>query len=160
LFAATRLLEGLTVEESARIGRPAYSRARVLGKALEAIETQRGRPLFLKDLCRATQVSERTLRNIFQQYFGVSPMRLLKVNRLREIRAALLAADAHGDCVWKIAARFGVWDLSAFASEYKALFGELPHQTLKSPRQMHRDINTTNATWVRYASSKLMQATA
>jgi AraC family ethanolamine operon transcriptional activator len=161
LYSATRLLQSLGgTDEGVRIGRPAYSRARVLARALEAIESHRGKSLFLRDLCRATQVSERTLRNIFQQYFGVSPMRLLKVNRLREIRAALLDAEVHGDCVWKIASRFGVWDLSAFAAEYKALFNELPHQTLRSQRPTPRQVNATNATWVRYASSKLMQASA
>jgi hypothetical protein len=53
-----------------------------------------------------------------------------------------------------------VWDLSAFAAEYKALFGELPHQTLRTHRHMHRSVSATNATWVRYASSKLMQVSA
>ncbi len=29
-----------------------------------------GQPLFIDDLCRATQVSERALRNIFHEFFG------------------------------------------------------------------------------------------
>ena len=44
-------------------------------------------------MCNATKVSERTLRNIFQEFFGVGPMRLLKVRQLREIRSPAKVVD-------------------------------------------------------------------
>src|SRR5689334_12310958 len=47
VFAASRIIEGITYEQMARVGRPAYSRGHVLAKALETIETQQGKPLFL-----------------------------------------------------------------------------------------------------------------
>jgi AraC family transcriptional regulator, ethanolamine operon transcriptional activator len=161
LLLATRcILESARGNEDVRGGRPSYSRARVISRALALIEAREGKPLFLQDLCRATQVSERTLRNVFQEYFGIGPMRFLKVNRLREIRAALIAADAREDSVWRIATRFGIWDLSAFAHDYKALFGELPHQTLRVPGPANRDEDAMNMTWIRYASRKLAEASA
>ena len=70
------------------------------------------------DLCRATGVAERTLRNIFHEYFGVGPIRFLKVRQLQDIRQALLAADSTHETVTRIAARFGIWDFSLFARNY------------------------------------------
>ncbi|HEY6642016.1 helix-turn-helix domain-containing protein [Povalibacter sp.] len=139
------------------IGRPQVSRTRVIARCLELIDASEGQPLFIDDLCSATQVSERTLRNIFQEYFGVGPMRLLKVRQLREIRSALLKGDAVADTVTKIAARFGVWDFSLFARNYRALYGEAPSQTLRRPRSSpaeRRDDETLSPTWIGYASRR------
>lgn len=49
------------------------------------------------------------------------------------ICAALLRADPQRDTVTRIAARFGIWDFSLFARNYKALFGESPSRTLRTP---------------------------
>lgn len=138
------------------IGRPQVSRTRVIARCLELIDATEGQPLFIDDLCAATQVSERTLRNIFQEYFGVGPMRLLKVRQLREIRSALLRGDPVLDTVTRIAARFGVWDFSLFARNYRALYGEAPSQTLRRPRgaaSASRD-DAVSPTWIGYASRR------
>lgn len=113
--------------------RPHLSRERVIARTLELIEAHEGQPLFTSDLCRAAGVSERTLRNAFSEYFGVGPIRLLKMRQLGEIRAALLAADPARDTVAQVAGRFGVWDFSLFARNYKRLFGESPSETLRRP---------------------------
>lgn len=132
------------------VGRPQFSRGRVIARTLQLIEANEGQPLFIDDLCKATQVSERTLRNIFHEFFGVGPMRLLKVRQLREIRAALLRADPQRDTVTRIAARFGIWDFSLFARNYKALFGESPSRTLRTPPS---DVKVrASVSWLHYAS--------
>ncbi len=139
------------------IGRPQVSRTRVIAQCLELIDATQGQPLFIDDLCTATQVSERTLRNIFQEYFGVGPMRLLKVRQLREIRSALLKGDPVLDTVTGIASRFGVWDFSLFARNYRALYGEAPSQTLRRPRSAwteRRDDEAVSPTWIGYASRR------
>ena len=63
LSIASRVLESPAGAEYVPAGRPAYSRTRVLARALELIEASHGRALFLQDICQAAQVSERTLRN-------------------------------------------------------------------------------------------------
>jgi AraC family transcriptional regulator, ethanolamine operon transcriptional activator len=134
------------------IGRPHLSRERVIARALELIRAHEGQPLFTSDLCRAAGVSERTLRNTFNEYFGVGPIRLLKMRQLREIRAALLAADPGRETVANIAGRFGVWDFSLFARNYKRLFGESPSQTLRTPPgSLEHGADTS---WLRYAVRK------
>jgi AraC family ethanolamine operon transcriptional activator len=150
----TRALESSHRLQRKDIGRPRYSRHRVLGKALELIEASADQPLLLQDLCRATAVSERTLRNVFHEYFNVGPMRLLKVRQLHEIRAALLSAEYGEQTVADIAARFGVWDFSSFARNYRALYDEAPSRTLRSKAKGKNRTTTLSKTWIRYATEK------
>lgn len=146
----THVLERSMKVIDRHVGRPQFSRGRVIARTLALIEANEGQPLFIEDLCRATQVSERTLRNIFHEFFGVGPMRLLKVRQLREIRAALLRGDPQRDTVTRIAARFGIWDFSLFARNYKALFGESPSRTL---RTLPTDVKVCSpVSWLHYAS--------
>jgi AraC-like DNA-binding protein len=144
------LLDASTGTERGRVGRPRYNRDRIIRQALEVIEASRDKPLFIEDLCRATQVSERTLRNVFEEHFSVGPMRLLKLHRLCAIRAALLNAEHGVQQVGEIARHFGIWDLGTFAGDYRALFEELPSQTLHRPLSaQNRD--DTMATWLGFA---------
>jgi AraC family transcriptional regulator, ethanolamine operon transcriptional activator len=152
MTVASFLLEAGSRAERVHTGRPRFPRERVMARALAYIEENEGRPLFMSDLCGATGVSERTLRNIFIDYFGVGPMRLLKVRQLREIRAALIAAELSEQRVASVAAHFGVWDLSAFARNYKALYGETPSTTLRARPGTRRHDSTLSTTWLRYAS--------
>ncbi len=84
------------------------------------------------------------------RWAGVSPMRLIKVRQLREIRAALLRADPQRDTVTRIAARFGIWDFSLFARNYKALFGESPSRTLRTPPDDSKV--RSSLSWLHFAS--------
>jgi AraC family transcriptional regulator, ethanolamine operon transcriptional activator len=149
---AVRALERSLRLQLRPIGRPHLSRERVIARALELIRDHDGQPLFTNDLCRAAGVSERTLRNTFNEYFGVGPIRLLKMRQLREIRAALLAADPLHETVASIAGRFGVWDFSLFARNYKRLFGESPSQTLRAPADSSE--HTDDVSWLGYAVRK------
>ena len=154
LTAVSQLLLASTGASDRHVGRPQVSRGRVIARCLELISERQGQPLFISDLCRVTQVSERTLRNIFQEYFGAAPMRLLLVRQLREIRSALLAADPAEQTVTKVAARFGVWDFSLFARNYRALYGEAPSETLRGSTGRHRSEAALTATWIGYASRR------
>jgi AraC family ethanolamine operon transcriptional activator len=158
MMVAARTIEESGWSEHRNIGRPRFSRSRVLHKALELIEASSGRPLLIQDLCRATQVSERTLRNVFQEYFNVGPMRLLKVRQLYEIRAALRAAERSEQTVSDIAARFGVWDFSSFARHYRALYDETPSYTLRSAAARDPAF-AISKTWIRYATQKFSAET-
>lgn len=161
MSATFRLLEAGACSRGRQVGRPQVPRSRVIRQCLDLINASEGQPLFMEDLCQATQVSERTLRNIFREYFGVGPIRLLKVRQLREIRGALLAADASEQTVTQIATRFGVWDFSLFARNYRALYGEAPSITLrnKAPHyqpdvERHTYEGEFSPTWISYASRR------
>ncbi|MDY6947896.1 MAG: helix-turn-helix domain-containing protein [Pseudomonadota bacterium] len=149
-LCVTHVLERSMKVRDRHLGRPQFARDRIIARALALIEAREGHPLFIDDLCRATQVSERTLRNIFHEFFGVGPMRLIKLRQLREIHAALLRADPQRDTVTRIAARFGIWDFNLFARNYKALFGESPSQTMRMfPNETQ---SRSPLSWLQYAS--------
>ncbi len=154
----SRAIEASSKRINTRIGRPRCSRSRVIAKALALILEHEGEALFVQDLCRATRVSERTLRNVFQEYFNVGPMRLLKVRQLREIRAALLAADGNTQKVATIAASFGIWDFSSFTRNYKALYGETPSATLHSPPTARTRRHAMSTSWIKLAKHRFVDA--
>ncbi|MFD1692393.1 helix-turn-helix domain-containing protein [Azotobacter chroococcum] len=79
----------------------------------------------MEDLCVAAGASERTLRNVFNHYLGMSPHRYLMMHRLHTIRGAILQARP-GDTITDICAQYGVWDFGRFAGHYRTYFGELP----------------------------------
>ena len=86
------------------------------------------------DLCIELGVSRRTLQYSFQDVLDLNPVKFLRAIRLNAVRRALKAADQRsGATVADIAARWGFWHLSHFSAEYKAMFGELPSETLKRP---------------------------
>jgi AraC-like DNA-binding protein len=87
--------------------------------------------VYLSDLCSVTGVSERTLRTVFQEHFGMSPVQYLKVRRMHHVRRALRRADSDRNTVQGVANRYGIWHLGRFAAEYRSLFGESPAETLK-----------------------------
>lgn len=154
VMAAIRVLECNSQAEQLHTGRHRIPRDHIIKRVLATIEAYEGQRLLIQDLCRATQVSERTLRNIFWEFFGVGPMRLLKVRQLHEMRMALTAADPETHNVSGIALRFGIWDFDAFSRNYMALYGETPSATLRRPARTRDCRRKLNTTWIRYASQK------
>jgi AraC family ethanolamine operon transcriptional activator len=117
-----------------RRGRPASPRAHIIAQVAARIEAGSDPVPRLDDLCDAARVCERTLRSVFNEYFGVGPNRYLRIQQLHRIRASLRAAKRDSVTVAAVARQFGVWDLGRFASEYRRLFGELPSVTLRGNR--------------------------
>lgn len=101
-----------------------------IAHVMELLRRYEEQPIRLSELCRDAGVSERTLRSIFKEVFGVGPNRYLHVRRLHLVRAALSIAQPHTDSVSQIAARFGFSDSGRMASDYHQLFGEYPSKTL------------------------------
>lgn len=99
-------------------------------KALELIGDQHAEPLRLEELSRAVNVSWRTLDYAFREHYGMTPKSYLTAVRLNKARKALLVAEP-GDTVEGIAARWGFFHPSRFATRYREQFGELPSQTIR-----------------------------
>lgn len=120
----------LPAVEPRRVQRHCLDHKRVLDTALDMLASLDDTPVYLSDLCRVTGASERTIRNLFNRYLGMSPHRYLMVHRLHSIRTALRCARP-GETVTSLCARYGVWDFGRFARHYRGYFGELPSQTLR-----------------------------
>jgi AraC family ethanolamine operon transcriptional activator len=86
-------------------------------------------PVTVGDICDHIGCSRRSLEQSFRKYAGTSPKQFIRIMRLEQCRKALLQAEA-GDKVNSIALQHGFWHMGQFSSDYKALFGELPSETL------------------------------
>jgi AraC family ethanolamine operon transcriptional activator len=132
--------------------------ARVLRRALAHLREHAERPVYTLDLCASADVSERTLRTVFRQYFGMGPMHYLKLHRLQQVRRALCADSSDASSVKSIALALGFWELGRFAADYRRLFAESPAETLRrtarpdSPRvspSNHLIVSTSSGIQVR-----------
>jgi AraC-like DNA-binding protein len=84
----------------------------------------------LLDLSQASGMRSRSLINAFEAVTGFSPMDYLKRLRLNGVRRALQCADKTRTRIIDVATAWGFWHMGHFASDYRAMFGEAPSQTL------------------------------
>ena len=93
------------------------------------------RPLYLSEVCKATNTSENTLRVCCHQHLGMGPLRYLWLRRMHLARRALLLASEGGETVTSIAMAHGFWELGHFSVGYRGLFGETPTASLRRPAE-------------------------
>lgn len=87
--------------------------------------------LYVTDLCRAAEVSERTLEYAFRAVMGLSPTAYLTRIRLHRVHHALLLARPGTTTVTAEALSWGFWHFGEFSRAYKDCFDELPSDTLR-----------------------------
>lgn len=115
----------------------AVQRRVALVRQAEALLANRiGEPLYSEDLQQALGVPMRTLHNAFVAVHGMSIHRYLRLRRLHQARAALRAGRASSSHVKIAALSYGFWHLGRFSQEYRALFGELPSETIAGSHRM------------------------
>ena len=83
------------------------------------------------ELAHVAGVSLRQLQQAFKAYTGMAPAQWLRLRRLNSARRELLSRDAHETTVAEVAMHWSFWHLGRFSSSYRALFQELPSETLK-----------------------------
>ena len=106
-------------------------RQRLVGQVRDYVLSHREQTVTVPDLCRAFHVSRRTLQNSFYEVLGVNPVAYLRSIRLNAVRRELKNTESTFNNVQDIAAAWGFWHLSQFASDYKNLFGERPSESLR-----------------------------
>jgi len=106
-------------------------RRQIICMAMDFFDQHDGEYLSVEQLATAAGVSERTLRDAFQQQFGIAPVQYLKLRTLHQVRRALKSADPSVKTVTEIATQFGVWQFGRCAHDYRLLFGEFPSETLR-----------------------------
>jgi AraC family transcriptional regulator, ethanolamine operon transcriptional activator len=90
------------------------------------------RPIYSDELCAALAASARKVHNAFAAVYGLSPHAYLKRRRLGLVRRALRSGAHPAQMVKAVALAHGFWQLGNFAHDYRAMFGELPSETLAS----------------------------
>ncbi|MDF7822944.1 helix-turn-helix domain-containing protein [Pontiellaceae bacterium B12227] len=81
----------------------------------------------IKELCKLTKVSKRTLEYAFQEHYGILPKAYINAMRLNGARRVLRTTNSVADA----ANAWGFWHMGQFAKDYRKLFGELPSETLR-----------------------------
>ena len=135
MFAIVCNITSIISENNSVDKRPApVSRKKLsaLKQAIDYIEANKNEPVTVKDLCKITSVSERTLQYAFQEHFHVSPKTYLKAVRLNGVRNQLRHVDPKTVKVIDIANIWGFWHMGQFAADYYNFFSEKPLTTLRS----------------------------
>jgi AraC-like DNA-binding protein len=107
----------------------------IMSRFEKFLEANPDRPLYLTEICACIGVAERTLRGACEEHLGMGPIRYLTLRRMHLVRAALQHADPAKSTVTRIVTNHGFWELGRFSGAYRALFGELPSETLRRPAE-------------------------
>ncbi|MBM2614760.1 AraC family transcriptional regulator [Actinoplanes sp. LDG1-06] len=122
-----------TTMTAARLPPPGRVEPAVVRRARAFIEAHADRPLQLAQIADASGVGVRALQFAFRQHLDTTPMAYLRRVRLEHVRADLRAATpSDGTTVAAVARRWGFGNLSRFAGDYRAAFGELPSRTRRT----------------------------
>ncbi len=111
-------------------GSPRDSRAEILEQLLEWIRSHQHRPIQLEELAQVSGYSQRSLRNLFQERFGCSPVQWIRRERLTAARDQLLSPAAD-TTVSAVAASVGYRHLSQFSRDFQQCHGRRPSEVLR-----------------------------
>jgi AraC-like DNA-binding protein len=100
--------------------------ALVVARARDFIFANLDRPLSIDVIAAAANASQRTLYRAFTTVLDETPQSYVRKVRLHRIRSDLATAAE----VTVAASQWGVGDFGRLSARYRALFGELPSQTL------------------------------
>jgi AraC family transcriptional regulator, ethanolamine operon transcriptional activator len=102
----------------------------IVAQARDYVLAHRLRPVGVPELCEQLHVSRRTLQYCFQDVLGMAPATYLRALRLNGARRDLCGRAAGS--VQDVAAAWGFWHLSQFATDYRRMFGMRPSEALRA----------------------------
>lgn len=111
-------------------GSPRDSRAEILESLIRWIRDNLHRPIQMEELARVSGYSQRSLRNLFQERFGCSPVQWMRRERLSLARAQLLEPEPN-TCVSTVAEAVGYRHLSQFSRDFQQCHGLRPSDVLR-----------------------------
>lgn len=113
--------------------REAGTGTRVVRRAVAVMRSRIDEPLSVACLALACGTSNRTLHRALRRAHGLSPMALVRRERLGMAREAL-SRPTEGTTVTQVALAWGFEHLGRFSRYYARQFGELPSDTLRRAR--------------------------
>lgn len=127
---------------------PSRPRRELAHRAERVIRASLATEMPIGALCEEIRSSPRSLHASFKAEFGIPPMAYRKALRLDAVRRDLMDARP-GSTVTNIAAKWGFFRFGYFSADYRGMFGENPHKTLrraggtKAPPTNRRRIDPT-----------------
>lgn len=90
-------------------------------------------PLTLQRICENTDCRMRSLIYSFNEWFGLGPIKYLKMLRLNAVRRRL--EETRGSArIFDVAADYGFWHMGHFSTDYKRMFGMTASETVSAAR--------------------------
>lgn len=105
--------------------------ALIIRKVDDFLEERGAVPVHVSELCRALQVSRRTLHRAFDETLGIGPITYLRRQRLNAVRNAFIRGEGQHYSIAEIAMNHGFDEIGRFAGYYRRFFGELPSHTAR-----------------------------
>ena len=105
-------------------------RVRAARRARDHMDSHADEPPTIEAVCRAAEVSWRTLNYAFRELFGVTPKQYLQATRLDGVRKELQNVGPEAT-ISDVANGWGFWHMGQFAADYRRHFGELPSETVR-----------------------------
>ena len=118
-----------TSADSGKVGQHP-SKHDILWSAQAYIDEREGHPIHVSELAAQANVSERTLRNVFNAFYRTGPCTYLFLRQLQNVHEELLKSSPDATTVTNTLTKWGIWEFGRFAGRYKRHYGEHPHQTL------------------------------
>jgi AraC-like DNA-binding protein len=129
---AVTALHGYGIEPAEKAGTRRDATPASVRRAVAFIEANPDLDISVADIARAAHVSVRALQLAFRRHLDTTPLRYLRRVRLDLAHADLQAARPDdGTTVTDVALHWGCADLSRFAADYRAVYAEHPHMTLR-----------------------------
>ncbi len=130
----------LDIEIGQNPGRPlpkmaVNKRFRIFSRTTEVIEEQLTESFSIQQLADEIGITPRTLQLCFKEIVGISPGQYITTRKLHAVRQQLCESQNLQRSISHLAQDFGFQHASRFASQYKAMFHELPSSTLKRKRR-------------------------
>lgn len=85
----------------------------------------------MTEICAELGISERLLRACCKEDLRMGPNRYVRLQRMQQAHRALRSGTPGTASVSEVARRYGFRDPGRFATNYRALYGELPSATLR-----------------------------
>jgi len=95
------------------------SRESIIRQSIDFLKANSYEPIHVLDLCSALNVGMRTLYYTFREFFGISPIKYLRLVRYAKARRDPLKAGPARTSVTDIAAKWRFWHFGRFSVEYK-----------------------------------------
>ena len=114
-------------------GPSGHRRRDVIRRSIKRLAGEPAGQCRIEDLCQAGACSQRTLERSYREHFGITPKQYLNRYRLAGVHKALLNAEETRS-IGDLAADWGFWHLSQFATNYRAMYGERPSETARRAR--------------------------
>ena len=122
----------LSLARENRSSRPSRKTTQKTWEKIELILKRAGdSSLPVNELCLAAGVSERSLRRLFHDRYGISPKNYIIRTRLNNVRRDLKKFSNVKNKIADVANNHGFWHMGQFAADYRKLFGDLPSDTLR-----------------------------